>query len=102
MKRKKKHLTYKKERVLLSDVLPYDLPVTFTNRYLYRFLVDHKVEYRNGNVYWHKDDEALDEIIRLLVGTQKGYPVSTAEQSLYGNKVRVNSFTGSIEKLLVT
>ena len=37
-KRRKIRLKYKKERVLLSDVLPYELPVIFTNRYFYRFL----------------------------------------------------------------
>ena len=39
MKRKKKiKLNYSKERVLFSDVLPYECPIIFSNRYLYRFL----------------------------------------------------------------
>ena len=45
MKRKKIKLRYKKERVVFSDVLPYELPITFTNRFLYRFLVKNGVEY---------------------------------------------------------
>ena len=37
-KRKKKiKLSYSKERVLFSDVLPYECPIIFSNRYLYRF-----------------------------------------------------------------
>ena len=38
MKRRKKiKLNYSKERVLFSDVLPYECPIIFSNRYLYRF-----------------------------------------------------------------
>ena len=36
-KRKKIKLSYSKERVLFSDVLPYECPIIFSNRYLYRF-----------------------------------------------------------------
>ena len=37
-KRKKIKLNYSKELVLFSDVLPYECPIIFSNRYLYRFL----------------------------------------------------------------
>lgn len=37
-KKKKIKLSYSKERVLFSDVLPYECPIIFSNRYLYRFL----------------------------------------------------------------
>lgn len=36
--RKRIKLSYSKERVLFSDVLPYECPIIFSNRYLYRFL----------------------------------------------------------------
>lgn len=39
MRRKKIRLRYKKERVVFSDVLPYELPLIFSNRYFYKFLV---------------------------------------------------------------
>ena len=45
MKRKRIKLRYKKERVVFSDVLPYELPITFTNRFFYRFLVRNEVKY---------------------------------------------------------
>ena len=38
MKKRKIKLSYSKERVLFSDVLPYECPIIFSNRYLYRFL----------------------------------------------------------------
>ena len=44
MKRRKKiKLQYKKERVVFSDILPYELPIIFSNRYFYRFLVNNKI-----------------------------------------------------------
>ena len=38
--RKKIPITYSKERVVLSDVLPYETPVTFSNRYFYKYLLE--------------------------------------------------------------
>lgn len=40
-------ITYSKERVVLSDVLPYETPVTFSNRYFYKFLINRN-KYLNG------------------------------------------------------
>ena len=62
IKRKKIRLRYKKERVVCSDVLPYELPLIFSNRYFYRFLV------RNGiwieiskagqdTLHWNKTED---------------------------------------------
>ena len=36
-------IDYKKERVVLSDILPYEIPPFFSNRYFYHFLVKNKV-----------------------------------------------------------
>lgn len=44
MKKKEIKLRYKKERVVFSDVLPYELPITFTNRFFYRYLIKNEVE----------------------------------------------------------
>jgi hypothetical protein len=44
MSKKKKHIKYTKERAILSDVLPYEIPITFSNRYFYRFLVENEIE----------------------------------------------------------
>ena len=54
-KRKKIRLKYKKERVLLSDVLPYELPVNFTNRYFYRFLVSNGIKFDGKELSWKEN-----------------------------------------------
>lgn len=50
--RRKIRLKYKKERVLLSDVLPYELPVIFTNRYFYRYLVSNEIRFDGAELSW--------------------------------------------------
>lgn len=38
MRKKKIKINYSEERVVLSDVLPYETPLIFSNRYFYKFL----------------------------------------------------------------
>ena len=65
-KKKKIKLCYSKERVLFSDVLPYECPIIFSNRYLYRFLAkylwvgkEQKVDNNTWNVL--KKSKRLNE-----------------------------------------
>lgn len=64
---KKIRLPYKKERSLLSDVLPYEIPVSFSNRHFYAFVLRHKVEIKSDAVEWLKGSTALDHIVCLLL-----------------------------------
>lgn len=62
MKRKKIRLRYKKERVVFSDVLPYELPLIFSNRYFYKFLVSNGIWIELGTdgkdvLHWNKTEE---------------------------------------------
>lgn len=62
MRRKKIRLRYKKERVVFSDVLPYELPLIFSNRYFYKFLVRNGVWIEMGagdkdKLHWNKTDD---------------------------------------------
>ncbi|OVE55958.1 antiviral reverse transcriptase Drt3b [Chryseobacterium mucoviscidosis] len=71
MSRKKRYIQYPKERAILSDVHPYEVPITFSNRYFYRFLVEYnvfvqgnKIEFKNnlsGN-----DLDAFKEILKII------------------------------------
>ena len=69
MKRKKIELKYKKERVVFSDVLPYETPLIFSNRQFYRFLVKYKIRIENNKIYWDTtmSDDAF-ESLKLLFG----------------------------------
>jgi hypothetical protein len=65
-----------KERVMLGDILPYELPPTYSNRYLFQFIVENGISL-NGNVLsWNKisnnnsqnNIDFLSETIKLLFG----------------------------------
>lgn len=71
MSKKKKYILYPKERAILSDVLPYEVPITFSNRYLYRFLVNNnialdgeKIDFNNN--YIGDELSAFIEILKIL------------------------------------
>ncbi|MFV8344174.1 antiviral reverse transcriptase Drt3b [Flavobacterium sp. XS2P39] len=71
MSKKKKYIQYPKERAILSDVLPYEIPITFSNRYLYRFLVENNICLDNEKIVFNNDfvgDDliAFKEILKIL------------------------------------
>ena len=92
-KRKKIKLSYSKERVLFSDVLPYECPIIFSNRYLYRFLSKYLwigEQQKGGSITWNvlKQSKRLDEkdanaFAALLFGCyEKGERIGTLKHRL--------------------
>lgn len=90
MKRKKIKLRYKKERVVFSDVLPYELPFIFTNRYFYRFLVKNEV--------WIGEDKVL----HWKEGIHKGAVAILALLSQYSGNQLKDKTEIELQKRLVT
>ncbi|MGD1890983.1 MAG: antiviral reverse transcriptase Drt3b [Cyclobacteriaceae bacterium] len=80
--KKKKYITNKKERVILSDVLPYELPATFSNRYFYDFLLENKIRLSNDKILWKKKDDALKVIIKLLFGLNANQILSESDNEI--------------------
>lgn len=66
MKKNKRPIKYKKERVVLSDVLPFEIPITFSNRHFYDFLIKNKIELSGNKIKWDKNENTLNTIIKLL------------------------------------
>jgi hypothetical protein len=89
---KVKYKKYKKERVILSDVLPYELPLTFSNRYFYEFLLKNRVEYRDGSIFWKKDDNAIDATMCLLSGVPSNTSIVSTQISVQGQPIQENTF----------
>jgi Reverse transcriptase (RNA-dependent DNA polymerase) len=68
-KKKKIFVKYKKERVILSDVLPFEIPVTFSNRQLYHFLLSCRITLEEDKLIIKKNNTvANQEIVKLLFG----------------------------------
>ncbi|GGD82635.1 hypothetical protein GCM10011514_53390 [Emticicia aquatilis] len=79
MSKKKKYIKYPKERAILSDVLPYEIPITFSNRYFYRFLLDNKIEVIDNNIrhkskYIGDEKDAFEILIKILFSADISNP----------------------------
>jgi len=75
MRRKTGHnIGYKKERVVLSDILPYEVPPFFSNRHFYNFLVKNKVSINENEmqIQFKKDQNGiLKRLLQTLFGIEK-------------------------------
>lgn len=80
-KKRKIRLKYKKERVLFSDILPYEVPIIFTNRYFYRFLVRNHISLDSeGKLTWKENvSSGVKNILAFLFNT-------TVDQNLTNKK----------------
>lgn len=73
MKRKKTPINYSKDRVILSDVLPFEIPITYSNRHFYNFLVHNKIKVITSSsgskkIIWQEKNAVIGEILKLLFG----------------------------------
>lgn len=72
-----KNIGYKKERVVLSDILPYEVPPFFSNRYFYNFLVSNKVSIVENEIRFKKDTTGtLSKIIKIIFGISFNKPIN--------------------------
>lgn len=73
--KKKKYIKFKKERVILSDILPFEVPVTFTNRHFYSYLLSCKIKLDGEKISINKNNtRANQEIVKLLFGINSAKP----------------------------
>ncbi len=73
--KKKKYIKFKKERVILSDILPFEVPVTFSNRHLYSYLLSCKIKLEGEKISINKNNtRANQEIVKLLFGINSTNP----------------------------
>ena len=81
MRRKTGHnIGYKKERVVLSDILPYEVPPFFSNRHFYNFLVKNKIVINEDNrtIQFKKDHTGvLKRLIQTLFGIEKNVNITS-------------------------
>ena len=67
MPKRRVSLTHRKQRSILTDMLPFEVPPTFSNRGYYRFLRDNSVEIEKGQLRWVCKTDALDRTIEGLL-----------------------------------
>jgi hypothetical protein len=71
MKRKKR-IKYSRDRVVLSDTLPYETPITFSNRYFYKFLSENSKEIHETNNKYKLNTHLKAGQLRLITGLLLG------------------------------
>ncbi|MES2398080.1 MAG: antiviral reverse transcriptase Drt3b [Bacteroidota bacterium] len=88
MKRQKTSIKYTKERVVLSDILPFEIPLTFSNRYFYTFLVKHNIKITNENgkpskITWDSNEPFVGDILKLLFGFKQ-------DKTIINNEIKID------------
>jgi Reverse transcriptase (RNA-dependent DNA polymerase) len=77
MAKRRVALTHRKQRSVLTDMLPFEVPPTFSNRGFYRFLRDHNVEIEQQTLRWVCDTADLDLTMTLLFGIKPSVAIKT-------------------------
>lgn len=80
-------LTHRKQRSVLTDMLPFEVPPTFTNRGFFAFLRDHRIEIEDGQVRWKDGGPGLERTVRLLFGVRKSAATTTEARKEWGATV---------------
>lgn len=77
MSRKKAlSINFPVERAVLCDVLPYEVPIVFSNRYFYRFLCEYSVKAVDNKIIWDRVDDVLDNLVRLVFAIPAGKAIN--------------------------
>lgn len=86
MAKRRVSLTHRKQRSVLTDMLPFEVPPTFSNRGFYRFLRDNSVEIENRQLRWVCETDALDRIMQLLFGIDSAFAIAAEVVTEWGKK----------------
>ncbi|WP_198222531.1 antiviral reverse transcriptase Drt3b [Bartonella apis] len=86
MAKKRISLTHRKQRSVLTDMLPFEVPPTFSNRGYYRFLRDNSIEIEMEQLRWICETDDLDETMRLLFGINRKTEIATEDVTEWGKK----------------
>lgn len=86
MAKRRISLTHRKQRSVLTDMLPFEVPPTFSNRGFYRFLRNNSIEIEKGKVRWICKTADLDQTMRLLFGIDPLEPIATEVVTEWGKQ----------------
>lgn len=68
MTKRRVNVRHKRSRVVLSELLPYEVPVTFSNANLYRFLNATNVRFTTSEVLFDAADSSVKTILKIIFG----------------------------------
>lgn len=79
-------LTHRRQRAVLTDMLPFEVPPTFSNRGYFRFLRNNSIEIEGGKLRWICDTADIDQTIKILFGVASTTPVTTESVIEWGKQ----------------
>ncbi|KQV35776.1 MULTISPECIES: antiviral reverse transcriptase Drt3b [unclassified Rhizobium] len=86
MAKRRVSLTHRKQRSVLTDMLPFEVPPTFSNRGYYAFLRDNSIEIEKGQLRWICETANLDQTMRLLFGFTPTAVIATEVVNEWGKQ----------------
>lgn len=86
MAKRRVSLTHRKQRPVLTDMLPFEVPPTFSNRGYFRFLRSNSIELEKGRLQWICDTNALDVTIRTLFGIDPNVAILVETVTEWGKR----------------
>ena len=81
MSKKALSINFPIERVVLSDFLPYEVPIIFSNRHFYNFIVKHQIKHDGLNFKWIKGNDALTKLTLLLLGLDQSTGINLISEN---------------------
>ncbi len=86
MAKRRVSLTHRKQRSVLTDMLPFEVPPTFSNRGFYRFLRNNCIEIEKGQLRWTCETPNLDRTMQLLFGIRHDTLIETKVVTEWGKQ----------------
>lgn len=86
MAKRRISLTHRKQRSVMTDMLPFEVPPTFSNRGYYLFLRRNSIEIANNKLYWICGTSDLDQTMRLLFGIHPTATIATEVVTEWGKQ----------------
>lgn len=103
MSKQKVRFTHPRQRSVLTDMLPFEVPPTFSNKGFYQFIRRYGVEFIDSKrVTWVSDSDEVDKTIKFLFGYEQDAVVSTNRVFEWGKEKTIRSLESMPQKLLDT
>ena len=89
MSKRRVKFTHRKQRAILTDMLPFEVPPTFSNRGYYAFLREHQIKIHGEYLCWKKSKLDIKGTMKLLFGISES---KIKEESLTRQGVRITRY----------
>ncbi len=86
MSKRKIALTNKRQRAILTDMLPFEIPPTFSNRGFYSFVRDNELLIQDNQLSWICTNDKFDLVIRILFGFPANTLIATETAKEWGKE----------------